>query len=57
MYNNLVRSDSNLLTSKSKNPRDDEEVFLGYGTGIVNYFILIERLIRLFCMLSVLAIP
>ena len=30
--------------------------FLKYGTGIQNYFILQQRLMSLFCLLSVLAL-
>lgn len=34
-----------------------ERVFLRYGTGIVNYFRIQEHLIKLFAVLSLIAIP
>ena len=40
-----------------KKEESEQDIFLRYGTGIVNYFNLYEKLIRLFCFLSVLALP
>ena len=59
MYEDLVQDDkssSAMLKIEQKKKEKEHDVFLRYGTGIVNYFVLQERLIRLFCGLSVLAI-
>lgn len=60
MYDDMVRHDDmpksmNMLEKVSE--KKNKDIFLQYGTGIVNYFQLYERLIKLFCLLSVLAIP
>ena len=59
MYEDLVQDDkssSAMLKLEQKKKEKEHDVFLRYGTGIVNYFVLQERLIRLFCGLSILAI-
>ena len=60
MYDNLLNSDHNNTDLLQKNlsiNRQQDRLFLSYGTGIVNYFNLQEKLIGLFCFLTILAIP
>jgi hypothetical protein len=61
MYDDLLYNDKSLLKTsvikrKDKSKRN-KDVFLNYGTGIKNYFIVQERIILLFCYLTILAIP
>ena len=42
---------------KRKTKYDPDKPFLLYGVGIQNYFVLQERLIKLFCLLTVISIP
>ncbi len=64
MYDDLLHNDKLILGSlgktqirKKEQSKRDKDVFLNYGTGIKNYFILQERIIVLFCYLTILAIP
>jgi len=41
----------------TKGHKQKEEVFLFYGAGILNYFELQRQLMKMFCVLSLLAIP
>jgi len=64
MYEDLLNDDQTLIKSKKKDlnkkeakKKENKEIFLNYGTGIQNYFIVQIRLIQLFCVLTLLAIP
>ena len=64
MYEDLLNDDQTLTKSQTKRhdkkeakKKEHKEIFLNYGTGIQNYFIVQERLIQLFCVLTLLAIP
>ena len=59
MYEDLLNDDQTLTKSQTKrhDKKEHKEIFLNYGTGIQNYFIVQERLIQLFCVLTLLAIP
>ena len=69
MYNKMMDDDDAMINLKrtktnkakaeeaaAKKDRSDKP-FLSYGAGIQNYFVLQERLISLFCWLTILAIP
>ena len=64
MYDDLLHNDKSIFGRLGKSQilkkvqkKRDKDVFLNYGTGIKNYFILQERIIVLFCYLTILAIP
>lgn len=72
LYNDLIEDDSNQLNSAfrfgkeqpnkvdkgaQQNSGAERRAFLRYGTGIVNYFVLQEHLIKLFFILSLIAVP
>ena len=60
MYDDLLHADTKLLKTRiwrKKEKEREKDVFLNYGTGIKNYFRLQESIIRLFCYLTILAIP
>jgi len=64
MYEDLLNDDQTLtkrntqrLDKQQVKKKEKKEIFLNYGTGIQNYFIVQERLIQLFCVLTLLAIP
>ena len=66
MYNNMMEQDDAMINLRRKKANQAEHAakktkadkpFLSYGAGIQNYFVLQERLIGLFCWLTIMAIP
>ena len=62
IYGDLLNEDDNMmrknfLRSAKARKKEEKHPFLRYGTGIQNYFAMQERLIKLFCALTIIAIP
>ena len=62
IYGELLKEDDdmmrkNFLRSAKARKKEEKHPFLRYGTGIQNYFAMQERLIKLFCALTIIAIP